>query len=379
MLFQLLNLVFLINCAVASQEAKVIYNEAKEKILSHCELYYKGRIATRNCESISPAVASLRKVGTKDLLDLLLDEVSEKFILIYFFGYFCSSSLLVFGQVASLFPLKDSPQGNFHLIGIFENFTCFLIHSFREVRVKNSCFPSDLPANKNFGEKSSLYLTNIFDKFKDFLFCRPFKAIPKENRFECCSNSFSPLENYEILGKFEALWKHKIEYLARRLLPEKEFVKISNRIKELITFLDTFCKYDLEFLIIREYNRWWEDFGASGVEDVSAYSNFRFLVHHMVNHLKEVDSEHFLERFEWFSLQTPPFIIRFFYTYRSKYIIKFPNLKDIENLAKSHIVWRDGYLELFGRKVPTCRNFDKINQLAYIIVEKVDSYAGTPR
>jgi hypothetical protein len=319
MLFYFLKIVFLISHVIASRSDKEIYNEARETILSLSkDLYGQQGEITRMSGVISSD--GLDDLDSSVLVKLMIDDISDEFLTIYFFAYSFKCYLLIFRNINSLCALKSSPLNKIHLIKIFENFRRFLFLEF--VYTKEECcsdfkkaFPSnssDLPLNKNFWERGWITLNLIYEKFKDFLCLRPAKS-PVEGNYEEFISTYGSPANFELLKNLEFLWKNRLERLAKLLLSVDEFDKVSNQIKDTFDFLNSFLKYGLEFMLIKEYKGLYDDLQTVDIENSSTLRNFMFLVRHFVEHLNESGS--IAEGLGMLASKTPEFIILFCFIY----------------------------------------------------------------
>jgi hypothetical protein len=250
----------------------------------------------------------LSQLDSNVLVKLLIDELSEEFLITYFFAYSEHYTLLVFPNIRSLCASGQEIP----LIQIFENFKKFLLKSFVS---KKGCCPnsekepsnsSDLSANENFLEKCGIAFDLFIEKFKDILFCRPAKPPVEVNYDDFLSSRGFPA-NFKLLKNLEFLWKNRLERLAKRLLTVDEFNKIAKQIKKTFDFLNSFFKFGLEFLLIKEYKRLFYEIHGAGMKNPPALGNFLFLVEHFVQHLN--DSDCIVAWLEILSSQSPEFII----------------------------------------------------------------------
>jgi hypothetical protein len=322
MLIYFLKIFFLIGPAFASHSDKEIFNEAKERILSLTKLLYqqKGKITSRRWHfpSVEP-INLLSRLDSNVLVKLLIDDVSDELLIIYFFAYSKSYALLLFRNINSLCALKDSPQNKIRLVKIFENFRKFLFKRF--TLTKGGCCSNfeKAPLNssylleiKDFWERGWITLSSIYEKFKDFLFWRSAK-LPVDVNYDDFLSSRGFPANFKLLKNLEFLWENRLERLAKRLLSNAEFKEVSNQIKDRLDFLNSFLTYGLESMLVREYKSLYDDIQAVGIKKSSRFKNFLFLIRHFVEHLNESDC--ITEGLGMLASKDPEFIIVFYFIY----------------------------------------------------------------
>jgi hypothetical protein len=315
MLFHFLRIFFLICHAIASRSDKEIYNEARDTILSISKVSYQ-RLAPKSWQT---SLKELNKFGSDLLVKLMNEDTSDEFLILYFFGYSSECPLMIFRNINLLCTRKGSPQFGIHLIKIFENFRSFLFWKF--VYAKEGCcsdfkklspsIPSDLPLDKNFWERAKPPVEVSYD---DFLSSRGFPA------------------NFKLLKNLEFLWKNRLERLAKRLLTVDEFDKISNQIKDTFDFLNSFLKYGLDFMLIKEYKGLYDDIQAVGIENSSTFKNFLFLFRHFRYHLKDPDS--IIDGLGMLASKSPEFIILICFIYEK-------GTDNIDSQNFKHLISRD--------------------------------------
>jgi hypothetical protein len=336
MIAQLFNIFIVINYLFASHSEQINYEKERDQILSIIADKYREceKIDFMNIVTVQNSIKLLLNLDADKLLDALNAEESESFIITFLFGYLQSwKPILIFPNVRSLYPLKESPKKKIPLKRIFQNFRIFLFRTFETV--------------------STIY-------------------------------SKDHSANYNLLGKFKDFWHNKLERLAYRLLPKEKFIKQSKLSKERFNFFYTFLDCGLEFSLIREFKGLEIDIKKNGFENSSAINHITFLVTQLIQHLNDFDSPNFLEKFRWLASQNPMFIIFVFYfknreatlerVSTSEYYYLFSrNLKEMLEFINSNLSWNGKGLNLFENYMTDDHpNFSEISEVVRIILNKTD-------
>jgi hypothetical protein len=335
MFLQPLSLILLIgNVFTAPLKSQNIYDECKNQIISYTEKNYKEhpKIFVEDNEILSVVKCSLFRIDANVLLDLLLADNSDKFLVIIFFAYY-DISFIVFHDIGSLSHLKGFPRKDIPLKKIFKNYRRFLLRTF--IRVKDECF---------------------------------------------CSNSPNRSTGFDLLRKFESFWDNRLAHLARQLLSKEEYVEELIQFKSRIRFLDIFLNNDFESLMVYEFKRLHKVFQKIDVENPTSVENFIFLSEHLGLHLKNISSPELAKFLNFLASQIPEFIVYFFYFYQMKLVT---SLKDRSKLKYSstsrnirivlhNFSWDKITLRLFAKSILHPKI--QIAELADVIKTKIETF-----
>jgi hypothetical protein len=326
--------ILLTGLAIGSPSNKEIYNNTKTRLTSFVKAKYiisrkVLRVYDYECES---ALRSLTNMDAESLVTLWNDDLSEEFLIIFFFSHFdFVEPILVFRCANSLSHFKDRPDKDIPMKRIFDGFRVFLLKTFAKVKS------------------------------------------------ECCSDAFDLSGKYELLKKFEDLWNNRLEPLARTLLSKMEYIEQSKQIRERIRFLYRFLEYGLEFLLRHEFKRLHSDIRKVGIKNSSAVKNFHFLSIHLGNHLRNSDSPRILYWLEMVSKKPERFIVYFLGIYYTPF--GFEYIEDnygylIRGELKSmkasilHTRWDGKHFKICGNLIEEHQEIIRIAELAKIIFRK---------